>query len=386
MKDMELKIEYMALDQLTPYENNAKIHTPEQIEQIKASIRDLGMNDPIAVSGADNIIVEGHGRLIACRELGMETVPVIRLDHLNDEQRKAYTLIHNKLTMNTDFDLEKLNAELQVINLDMAEYGFIDIDEPEALNLDGEIEEDAVPEPPAEPKSKLGEIYKLGEHRLMCGDSTSPENVAKLMDGRKADMIFTDPPYGVDYQGINNDDRKGLKDLLDKAFDNMLNNSKAGASVYCFHSDRCADIFHNVFRKYCHFSSMIIWEKPSLTLSQTDYQSIHEPCLYGWFNNGTHSFYGDRKQISVWEFERDGISEHTTPKPIKLICKALANSSKKRERVLDLFGGSGSTIIACEQLGRKCCMMELDPRYVDVIIERWEKLTGQKAIKIKEAE
>lgn len=383
MKDMELKIEYMALDQLTPYENNAKIHTPEQIEQIKASIRDLGMNDPIAVSGADNIIVEGHGRLIACRELGMETVPVIRLDHLNDEQRKAYTLIHNKLTMNTDFDLEKLNAELQVINLDMAEYGFIDIDEPEALNLDGEIEEDAVPEPPAEPKSKLGEIYKLGEHRLMCGDSTSPENVAKLMDGRKADMIFTDPPYGVDYQGINNDDRKGLKDLLDKAFDNMLNNSKAGASVYCFHSDRCADIFHNVFRKYCHFSSMIIWEKPSLTLSQTDYQSIHEPCLYGWFNNGTHSFYGDRKQISVWEFERDGISEHTTPKPIKLICKALANSSKKRERVLDLFGGSGSTLIACEQLCRKCCMMELDPRYVDVIIARWENLTGQKAEKVE---
>ena len=167
--------------------------------------------------------------------------------------------------------------------------------------------------------------------------------------------------------------------LPSKAFNNMKNNCNEGSSVYCFHSDRCADIFNNIFRKYCHFSSMIIWKKPSLVLSQTDYQSIHEPCMYGWFNNGNHNFYGDRKQISVWEYERETIKGHTTPKPVKLICNALNNSSKKGNKVLDLFGGSGSTLIACEQLNRKCYMMELDPHYVDVIIERWENFTGQKA-------
>ena len=170
--------------------------------------------------------------------------------------------------------------------------------------------------------------------------------------------------------------------MLDAAFLNMQSFSEEGASVYCFHSDRCADIFNNVFRKYCHFSSMIIWEKARITLSQTDYQSIHEPCLYGWFNNGSHKFYGDRKQKSVWQYNRDSISEHTTPKPVALIAKAIGNSTKSGESVLDLFGGSGSTLIACEQLNRKCYMMELEPKYVDVIIARWENLTGQKAEKI----
>ena len=202
------------------------------------------------------------------------------------------------------------------------------------------------------------------------------------MNGIKANMIFTDPPYGVDYKGINNDDRSGLEELLDKAFNNMRNNCNEGSSVYCFHSDRCADIFNNIFRKYCHFSSMIIWKKPSLVLSQTDYQSIHEPCLYGWFDNGNHNFYGDRKQISVWEYDRENIEGHTTPKPVKLICNALNNSSEENNYILDLFGGSGSTLIACEQLNRKCYMMELDTHYIDVIIQRWENFTGEKAIKL----
>ena len=217
----------------------------------------------------------------------------------------------------------------------------------------------------------------------MCGDSTSITDVEKLMDGEKADMVFTDPPYGVDYEGINNDSRNGLEELLDGAFSNMMISTKEGGSVYCFHSDRCADIFHNIFRKYCHFSSMIIWKKQSLVLSQTDYQSIHEPCMYGWFNNGNHKFYGDRKQTSVWEYDRKSIEGHTTPKPVELICKALSNSSKVKDIVLDLFGGSGSTLIACEELNRQCYMMEYDPKYVDVIIERWEQFTGEKAVKIE---
>ena len=219
---------------------------------------------------------------------------------------------------------------------------------------------------------------EIHSHRLMCGDSTDKETVELLMDGKKADMVFTDPPYGVDYDGINNDSRSGLEDLLTSAFENYKENCIDGASVYCFHSDKCADIFHKVFRSFCHFSSMIIWEKQSLVLSQGDYQSIHEPCLYGWFDNGTHRFFGDRKQTSVWQFDRKSIEGHTTPKPIGFICKALENSSKKNEKVLDLFGGSGSTLIACEQLDRTCYMMELDERYVSVIINRYLNFTGRK--------
>ena len=380
---MKLKIEYVDIDTIKPYKNNAKKHPREQIDQIKKSIELFGMDDPIGIWKDE--IVEGHGRLIACKELGYTEVPIIRLDHLTDEERKAYTLAHNKLTMNSDFDLDMLEEELnnlKELDIDMEDFGFdIEFDD---IEEEKEIVEDDIPDVPDEPKAKLGDIYQLGNHRLMCGDSTKEEDVAKLMNGVKADMVFTDPPYGVNYEGINNDNRDDLGDLLDKAFNNMMINSNKGSSVYCFHSDRCADIFNDIFRRYCHFSSMIIWKKQSLVLSQTDYQSIHEPCMYGWFNNGNHNFYGDRKQISVWEYERETIKGHTTPKPVKLICNALNNSSKKENKVLDLFGGSGSTLIACEQLNRKCYMMELDPHYIDVIIQRWENFTGKKAVLLNE--
>jgi DNA modification methylase len=199
------------------------------------------------------------------------------------------------------------------------------------------------------------------------------------MDGQNADMVFTDPPYGVDYKGINNDDRSGLEELLRGAFGNYLATSKSGASCYVFHSDKCADIFHQVFREFFNFSSMIIWAKNSLTLSRTDYQSQHEPCLYGWMKNGTHSFYGDRKQVSVWRFDKERVEGHTTPKPVSLIERALQNSSKGGDIISDLFGGSGSTMIACEKTGRISRLMEIDPKYVDVIINRWQDFTGQKA-------
>ena len=372
----ELKIEYLTLDKLKPYDKNARKHQEADLSTIKASITEFGMSDPIGVWGKDNTIVEGHGRYLACKELGIEQVPVIHLDHLTDEQRRAYALAHNKTAEMSVWDFDLLGEELdEIFDIDMSDFGF-DLSEEEE---ETEVIEDEVPQE-VEPVAKMGDIWQLGRHRLMCGDSTSVTDVEKLMDGKKADMVFTDPPYGVDYEGINNDSRSGLEDLLTSAFENYKENCIDGASVYCFHSDKCADIFHNVFRSFCHFSSMIIWEKQSLVLSQGDYQSIHEPCIYGWFDNGTHRFFGDRKQTSVWQFDRKSIEGHTTPKPIGFICKALENSSKKNEKVLDLFGGSGSTLIACEQLDRNCYMMELDPHYVDVIIARWEQFTGQKAV------
>lgn len=381
-----MEIIKLKIADLTPYENNAKEHPKKQIEEIKNSIKQFGFCDPVGIWGEKNIIVEGHGRVLALQEMGETEVECIRLDHLTDDERKAYTLAHNKTTLSSDFDFEKLEAELKQLsaaNLDfsMADFGFdlSEFEEPQ------EVVEDEIPEvdEQAEPTAKLGDIWQLGEHRLMCGDSTKEEDVAKLMNGQKADMVFTDPPYGVDYEGINNDSRKGLETLLDKVFSLYKEFSKEGVSVYCFHSDKCADIFHKVFRTYCHFSSMIIWKKQSLVLSQGDYQSIHEPCLYGWFDNGTHKYYGDRKQTSVWEYERKAIEGHTTPKPIGFISKALENSSRQKDIVVDFFGGSGSTLIACEQLNRKCYMCELDPKYCDVIVKRWETLTGKQAIKIK---
>lgn len=368
------------LEDIIPYKNNAKKHNRTQINNVAESIKQFGMVQPLVLD-KNNEIVIGHCRYEALKKLGEKEAPCVMVEDLTEEQIKKLRNLDNKLNESEwDYDLLKFDIE----DLDFS--GFeVDWEIPDLDFEEKETEEDDFDiELPVEPKSKLGDIYQLGNHRLMCGDSTSIDDVEKLMDGNKADMVFTDPPYGVNYEGINNDNRDGLGDLLDKAFNNMMINSNEGSSVYCFHSDRCADIFNDVFRKYCHFSSMIIWKKQSLVLSQTDYQSIHEPCMYGWFNNGNHNFYGDRKQISVWEYERETIEGHTTPKPVKLICDALNNSSKKENKVLDLFGGSGSTLIVCEQLNRNCYMMELDPKYVDVIIERWEQYTGKKAVLLNE--
>jgi DNA modification methylase len=246
-------------------------------------------------------------------------------------------------------------------------------------STEGLTDEDAAPEVQETPVAQAGDVWLLGNHRLMCGDSTDAGSVALLMNGEKADMIFTDPPYGVDYEGINNDSREGLADLLENAFQQYAANCKPGAPVYVFHSDRCADIFHEVFRRYCHFSSMIVWVKQSLVLSQTDYQSQHEPCLYGWLEGAAHPWFSDRKQTSVWQFDKERVEGHTTPKPVALIERAITNSSKSGQVVVDLFGGSGSTLIAAEKNGRVARLMELDPRYCDVIVKRWQDFTGKAA-------
>ena len=371
-----MKVANKNLADLMPYAGNAKKHDSTQIENVAESIRQFGFVQPIVID-RNGVIVIGHCRALAAEKLGMKEVPCVCVDDLTPEQVNALRIVDNK-SNESSWDFDILPDELA--DLDLSDFDFdFGIDDEEEKT---EIVEDEAPEvdEDAEPIAKLGDIWQLGRHRLMCGDSTDKATVELLMDGKKADMVFTDPPYGVDYDGINNDSRSGLEDLLTSAFENYKENCIDGASVYCFHSDKCADIFHKVFRSFCHFSSMIIWEKQSLVLSQGDYQSIHEPCLYGWFDNGTHRFFGDRKQTSVWQFDRKSIEGHTTPKPIGFICKALENSSKKNENVLDLFGGSGSTLIACEQLDRTCYMMELDPKYCDVIIKRWEKFTGEKAV------
>lgn len=420
---MKLKVEYIPINDITPYDKNAKIHTDEQIEQIKKSIEEFGMNDPIGIWGKDNIIIEGHGRLMALKELGWNEVPVIRLDDLTDEQRRAYTLIHNQTTMNTGFNIDILNEELQSIDLDMSFYGFDEIEEPEIDIQDDDFDIEDI-EPIVEPKSKRGEIYKLGNHYLMCGDSTNPEDVDKLMNGSVADLVVTDPPYNVaisNSQGmtIENDDMtdERFKEFLDKAFYNLSNNLKEGGAFYVWYASREHINFETALNNNeLTVRQQLIWVKNSLVLGRQDYKWKHEPCLYGWKDGASHYFIDEFNHPTVIEDKidfdslkkeeavqmlkdiyNDGISTtvihedkptmndlHPTMKPLKLLARLIRNSSKENEKVLDLFGGSGSTLITCEQLNRQCYMMEYDPVYADVIIDRWETLTGKKAVKIND--
>ena len=374
----KLKIEYMSTDELKPYERNAKIHTDEQVEQIKKSIQEFGMNDPIAI-WKNNEIIEGHGRLIACSELGIDQVPVIRLDDLTDEQRRAYMLVHNQLTMNTDFDIDLLNMELDdITDIDMSDFGFdFDVDDDPV-----EVVEDEAPEPPEEPTTKLGDIYQLGQHRLICGDSTDVNVIDRLMDGVKADMVFTDPPYGYNYQSnmrtktekfdvLENDDK-----ILD-FFPNLLGRVK-GFVMICT-TWKVLDKWLPLFKKYFDLSNMIIWDKGGGGIGDlkhtfsTDYEVIL--CA----NNGEEI--REKRIGSVWSIGKDNANdyEHPTQKPVELSANAIRHTTDKGQVILDCFGGSGSTLIACEQLNRKCYMCELDEHYCDVIIQRWENFTGKKA-------
>ena len=387
----KLKIEYVDINSIKPYEKNAKKHPAEQIEQIKKSIEQFGMDDPIGIW--HDTIVEGHGRLIACKELGYTEVPIIRLDHLTDEERKAYTLAHNKLTMNSDFDIDILNEELASFDdIDMSDFGFdMDFDTDEET----EVIEDEVPEVPEEPKAKLGDIYQLGNHRLMCGDSTKEEDVAKLMNGVKADMVFTDPPYNVAYEGgskkremIKNDKMDNFYDFLYDVYLNCYNNMNAGAPIYVCHSELERVNFTKAFLDVgFKMSSIIIWAKNNSTFSMNkDYKQKHEPIIYGW-KEGKHNWVGGNCEDTLWEIKRPTKSDlHPTMKPIELCARAITNSSNKNSIVYEPFGGSGSTLIASEQTNRICYCMELDAKYVDVIIQRWENFTGEKAVLLNREE
>lgn len=385
MGDPAEKVEKWDIEKLIPYARNARTHSDEQVGQIAASIKEWGWTTPVLVD-EDGGIIAGHGRTMAAKRLGLREVPVMVARGWSDAKKRAYVLADNKLTLNAGWDDAMLSLELKELgetgfDLDLTGFSLDEIAALTPVEVEpGLTDEDAVPEAPEEPTTRLGDVWILGQHRLMCGDSTSIDAVEKLMDGQKAEMVFTDPPYGVDYEGINNDSRAGLADLLQQVFANYVLTAMPGAPVYVFHSDRCADIFHQVFREHFHFSSMVIWVKPSLVLSQTDYQSRHEPCMYGWVEGSAHQWHSDRKQTSVWEFGKEHVVGHTTPKPTEMVSYAIENSSKQNQTVIDLFGGSGSTLIACEKTGRQCRMMELDPKYCDVIIKRWQDYTGKQAV------
>lgn len=390
---MKLEIEYIKIENLKPYEKNARKHQKEDVETIKASIKEFGMCDPIGIWGENNIIVEGHGRLMALKELGYEEVPCIRLDFLSDEQRRAYALAHNKTAEMSDWDFDLLDSELDnILDIDMTEFGFdMEEEEPEVTEDDYEV---TVPE---EPKAKLGDIYQLGNHRLMCGNSTILNDVERLMGGCKADMLLTDPPYNVDYEGktkdklkIKNDkmNNENFRQFLVDAFTNADMVMKPGAVFYIWHADSEGYNFRGAcFDAGWTVRQCLIWNKNSMVMGRQDYQWKHEPCLYGWKDGAGHLWAADRKQTTVLNFERPTKSElHPTMKPIPLFDYQIKNNTKGGDIILDLFGGSGTTIMACEQNGRCAYTMEYDPKYVDVIIERWEQFTGQKAVLLKDFE
>jgi site-specific DNA-methyltransferase (adenine-specific) len=394
---MAKRLELWPIDRLVPYERNARTHSPEQVAQIVASIQEFGFTAPILVDGKDGILA-GHGRLAAAKELGLAEVPVVVLDHMDEKQRRAYVLADNKLALNAGWDDELLRVELgdlASMDFDLSLLGW---SEDELADLLPEVEElppedadaDAVPEPPAEPVTKPGNVWLLGKHRVMCGDSTSIEAVEQLMDGGKADLLLTDPPYNVAYEGgtsekltIQNDDmsdedfRQFLRDVYSSA-DAVM---KPGAVFYIWHADSEGYNFRGAARDVgWQVRQCLIWKKSSLVLGRQDYQWKHEPCLYGWKEGAGHFWGSDRSQTTVLEFDKPSRNgEHPTMKPVELFQYQLENSTKRGGVVLDLFGGSGTTAIAAHKAGRQARLMELDPRYCDVIVRRWQEFTGKTA-------
>ncbi|WP_217953895.1 DNA modification methylase [Enterococcus faecalis] len=380
---MDIKVQ--KTEDLIPYEKNPR-HNEDAITAVAKSIEKFGFKVPIVLD-ASNVIVNGHTRLKAAKYLGLKEVPTIIADDLTPEQIKAFRLADNKVGEIATWDEELLNAELDELadlDFDMTEFGFDlpDIEGEEVEVIEDEFEEEL----PAEPISKLGDIYQLGRHRLMCGDSTNSLEVEKLMGNKKADLLITDPPYNVAYEGkgkealtIKNDSKETneFHSFLYEAFSAAINNMKLGSSFYVWYASSEVVNFHTALEEAGFLVKQeLIWNKNSMVLSRQDYHWKHEPCLYGWASGGSHSWYSDRKQTTILNFDRPTVNkEHPIDYQIK-------NSSKQGDCILDLFGGSGTTLIACEQNEREAYLMELDPRYVDVIIARWEAFTGEVAVKI----
>ena len=397
------KIVMLPVSDVRPYEKNPRKNAGA-VKFVKASIEQFGFKVPIIVD-SNRTIVCGHTRLLAAKSLGMAEVPCIVADDLTEAQVKALRLADNKVAEFSDWEMDLLGEELgelaEISDIDMGDFGF-DLSEFDNIGMDEktEVEEDEVPEE-VEPVCKRGEIWQLGEHRLMCGDSTSAEDVSRLMEGSKANLLFTDPPYGVSYEKktkevlksknytkIQNDDLKldQFKDFLFDVFTNARASLLDSASYYVFSCQGGDQEMMMMMMRECGIPCrhQIIWVKdaPVFSMGRLDYDYKHEPILYGWVKKHDFQRKGEQDK-SVWEFKRTENKLHPTMKPVPLIANALLNSTKGEEVVLDLFGGSGSTLIACEQLNRKCRMMELDPHYCDVIIARWEKLTGKKAVKLE---
>ena len=374
---------------LKPYPNNPRIND-DAVQKVCSSIKEFGFQQPIVVD-KDMVVIVGHTRLKASIELKLEKVPVVIANGLSEEQTKAYRLADNKVAEFSDWDMEKLEFEIEnIVDFDMSEFGFDDFDEEENEVIE---DEDFDATPSEEPISKLGDIYQLGRHRLMVGDSTDCEQVKALMGEQQADLLLTDPPYNVAYQGKTEDaltienDSKSDADFyifLVDVFEAAKSVMKKGAAFYCWYASTEVVNFHTAIQNAGFMVKQeLIWNKNKLVLGRQDYQWKHEPCLYGWLEGASHSWYSGRNQTTVLNFDkpqRNG--DHPTMKPVALFDYQMQNSSKQGDIVLDLFGGSGTTMIAAEQNGRNAYLMEFDPRYADVIIRRWEELTGEKALKI----
>lgn len=389
-------LEHVSIEKLIPYARNSRTHDEAQIAQIAASIREFGFTNPVLVDGSDGIIA-GHGRVLAARKLGLQQIPVLRLAHLTETQKRAYVIADNKLALNAGWDAEMLALEfmeLDAAGFDLGITGF-SLEEIGALSGDtggkrGLTDDDAVPDRPGKAASQLGDLWVCGKHRVLCGNATWPEDVHRVMGGQAADLLLTDPPYNVAYTGktkqalrIQNDQMgaEAFRRFLRDAFAAASAAMKPGAVFYIWHADSegynfrgaCEDVSWKV--RQC-----LIWKKQTLVMGRQDYHWMHEPCLYGWKEGAGHFWASDRKQTTVLEFDRPTRStEHPTMKPVALFEYQMLNNTRGGELVLDTFGGSGTTMIAAEKFGRAARLLELDPCYADVIVQRWQEFTGKAA-------
>ena len=383
------KMQLVPIEKLVPYVNNARTHNAEQIMKLRSSLREFGFINPVIIDNEYNVIA-GHGRIMAAKEENITEVPCVFADHLTEAQKKAYIIADNRMALDAGWDEELLRVEIESLQADAFDLALTGFDEKELSKLfddgaDAKEDEFDVGEELAKPTfSKAGDVWILGRHRLVCGDSTKPETYETLMDGKKANLVLTDPPYNVNYEGIagkiKNDNMASEKffDFLFDAFSNTEKVMADDASIYVFHADTEGLNFRKAFDAAgFYLSGCCIWKKPSLVLGRSPYQWIHEPCLFGWKKTGKHQWYSDRKQTTVWEFEKPKKNaEHPTMKPIPLLSYPIANSSMSNTIVLDPFGGSGSTLIACEQMDRSCYTIELDEKYCDVIVNRYIEFVG----------
>ena len=386
--DMQL----VPISKLVPYVNNARTHSPEQVMKLRSSLREFGFINPIIID-RDYGIIAGHGRLLAAKEEGITEVPCVFVDYLTEAQKKAYILADNRMAMDAVWDEELLRVEIEALQGEAFDVSLTGFDEKELADLfkdgnDSDAEDDDYDLSAALEKAafvKRGDIWTVGRHRLMCGDATSAEDVAALMDGRKANLILTDPPYGVSFKSssgltIQNDsmkDEEFYHFLLD-SFKNMADHLEKGGAAYVFHADTEGLNFRRAFIDAgFHLAGCCIWVKDSLVLGRSDYQWQHEPVLYGFMQNGKHPWYSDRKQTTIWNFAKPKRNaNHPTSKPLDLLGYPIGNSTQENAIVIDTFGGSGSTLMACEQMNRTCCTMELDEKYASVILRRYVDDTG----------
>ena len=393
----DLQVQRRALDRLIPYARNARTHTDEQVAQIAASIAEFGFNCPVLVDERGEIIA-GHGRVLAAQKLGFAEVPVIVLAHLTDIQKRAFRIADNRIAENAGWNEELLRLEFAALkeadfDIDLTGFDLDEVDRMLAAPEAGADDADDVPEAPVEAVTRPGDLWVLGNHRLLCGDATVLADVEKVLGGSLADLCFTDPPYNVDYGNSAKDKLRGnkrriLNDALGEGFERFLYDAcvniltvTKGAVYVCMSSSELHTLQKAFKEAGGHWSTFIVWAKNTFTLGRADYQRQYEPILYGWKEGSDHYWCGARDQGDVWFVDKPARNDlHPTMKPVALVERAVRNSSKSRDTVLDPFGGSGTTLIACERASRQARLIELDPRYCDVVIQRWQGLAGGRAV------